>query len=211
MNCSTRDVLTSFLGLAALCLGGRVQAAADEYAQIRGWDIYVISPLKSLPKQRLSKANDRTPTFRFAQKAGSLSQACSLSISVQFNDFTSVTLKGASSEAEFRARFEGIRSIVTREDVESLQSYLTKPDSVLEATQQWFAWSERFPGIAKKMPPYTPFSLADGPQTSAARCTMGEPNLERAAKAKMMGGCTNVRNLDGLNLVYTFDPALCRF
>jgi hypothetical protein len=211
MNCSTREILASVVGLAALCAGSGEPVVADETVQIRGWDIHVVSPLKSLPKNYLSKANDETPKFSFSQKVGSLSEACSRSIWVQFNDFSSVILRGRESEAEFRALTDGIRSIVTKEDVASLQGYLTKPDTVLEATQQWLAWSAAFPEIAKKMPPYTNFSLTGGPETAAALCTMGEPNLVRAAKAKITGGCTNVRNIDGLNLVYTFDPALCRF
>jgi hypothetical protein len=203
--------LASALGLALLCASGGSQLAADEFVQIRGWDVHVVSPLKSLPKERLSKANDKTPKFTFYQAAASLTEACSLSISLQFNDFSGVTLRGAASEAEFRARAEGVRSIVTKEDVTSLQRYLVKPGSVLEATRQWFAWSTEFPDIAKKMPPYTPFRLVDGQEANAALFTMGEPNLERAVRAKITGGCTNVRNLDGLDLIYTFDPALCAF
>ena len=211
MDCSVRRMLAPLLGLAGLCASGVGQVNADESVQIRGWDIHVASPLKSLPKERLSKANDKTPKFRFFQNAGSLSEACSQSISLQFNDFSSVTLRGASSEAEFRARADSTRPIVTKEDVASLQSYLIEPDSVLAATRQWLAWSAAFPEIARKMPPYTSFALAGGPETSSAVCAMGEPNLERAVEAKITGGCTNVRNLNGLDLVYTFDPALCRF
>ena len=86
-------MLASILGLAVLCINGEGQVTADESVQIRGWDIHVVSPLKSLPKERLSKANDKTPKFRFFRSAGSLSEACSQSISLQFNDFTSITAK----------------------------------------------------------------------------------------------------------------------
>jgi hypothetical protein len=63
--------LASTLSLALLCASGGSQLAADELVQIRGWDVHVVSPLKSLPKERLSKANDKTPKFRFSQAAGS--------------------------------------------------------------------------------------------------------------------------------------------
>lgn len=155
MSCSSHLSVPPWLG--GLCASGVGQVNADESVQIRGWDIHVVSPLKSLPKQRLSKANDKTPKFRFLRSAGSLSEACALSISLQFNDFSSVTLRGAGSEAEFRARTDSTRPVVTREDVASLQNYLTEPDSVLTATRQWLAWSAAFPEIARKMPPYTSF------------------------------------------------------
>jgi hypothetical protein len=97
------------------------------------------------------------------------------------------------------------------EDVAALRSYLKTPDNVLEATRAWFAWSPAFSEVAKKMPPYTSFRLVDDSETGAALCAMGDPDLKRAVLAKITGGCANVRNLDGLNVIYTFDPSLCRF
>jgi hypothetical protein len=211
LNCSVREILASVVGLAVLCAACGGPVVADETVQIRGWNIKVTSPLRSLPRGYLFKANDKTPTFGFSQRAGSLSEACSQSISLQFNDFSSVTLRGTKSVDEFRALADGVRPVVTKEDVASLQSYLTNPDTVLAATEQLRAWSTAFPDTAKKMPPYTRFGVAGGSEAAVALCTLGDLNLARAAKAKITGGCTNVRNTDGLSLVYSFDPGLCRF